>query len=297
MERLVLGTAQLGINYGIANKTGQPDFTTAESIVKTAWKSGICEFDTASCYGTSEQILGKVLSSLGISNEVRIISKFHPDLDHLNQGDMKQALETTLSHLKVSRLYCAMLHRENLLDLWDKGLEEILTRFAESGFIEHLGVSVYSPEKAVQALKTNGISIVQLPSNLLDRRFERSGVFQLAGEMRKQIYVRSVFLQGMLIMDSNNMPPYMKFTAPVLKRLKAFTEETGLSRQDMALGYVNQAYPNEKIIVGVETPEQLEGNLKSWETRLSTELRERVLKAFDHVEERVLNPALWSHHN
>lgn len=292
-ERVVLGTAQLGMDYGIANRTGKPDFKTSESIVKTAWELGIREFDTAQAYGESEKVLGQVLYSLGISNDVRIISKFHPALDHLNQNDLTQALERMLSDLKISKLYGIMLHREKFLGLWDNGLYEILSGFVRSGLVKNLGVSVYSHIKAVEALNTTGISIVHFPSNLLDRRFERAGLFQLAKEKGKQIYVRSVFLQGLLLMNSKDLPTNIQVAVAVLKKLEMLAQETGLSKQDLALGYARQAYPKAKIIIGVETPEQLKNNLQSWEKRLPLGFVKRVQEEFEYVEERILNPVLW----
>ena len=293
MERLVLGTAQLGINYGIANKTGQPDFTTAESIVKTAWKSGICEFDTASCYGTSEQILGKVLSSLGISNEVRIISKFHPDLDHLNQEDMKQALETTLSHLKVSRLYCAMIHREEFLDQWDSGLYDILRKFQQSGLIQHIGASVYSPAKAVEALETEGIDIVQLPTNILDRRFEKANVFDLAEHKKKELYIRSIFLQGLLLLQPDSVPPYLNEARHPLETLHRLSKDAGLTVMELCIGYIKHAFPKSKLVVGVETPSQVRKNFEYWHTPWPWGLEHDIQNIFTDINEHMLNPSLW----
>ena len=98
----MLGTAQLGMSYGIANKIGKPDYKTAENIIKTAWSLGIREFDTAQGYAESEQILGKVFSSLGINNRVSVISKLHPKYDHINYDEMCKALDLTLSTLKIS---------------------------------------------------------------------------------------------------------------------------------------------------------------------------------------------------
>jgi len=79
-NNLVLGTAQIGLPYGIANKTGQPDPAVAVAIINEAWGQGIREFDTAQGYGVSEEILGKALSEIGITNEAGIISKFDPIL-------------------------------------------------------------------------------------------------------------------------------------------------------------------------------------------------------------------------
>jgi len=55
-SHLVLGTAQLGLPYGIANQTGQPDQVVATAIIREAWNQGIREFDTAQGYGDSEQV-------------------------------------------------------------------------------------------------------------------------------------------------------------------------------------------------------------------------------------------------
>lgn len=292
-SRLVLGTAQLGMNYGISNRTGKPDFKTGQAIVETAWKAGIREFDTAQGYGNSEKVLGKIFRSLGISNEVKVVSKFHPDLNHLELDDLNRSLDTTLRNLNISTLHGIMLHKEGLLELWDKGLGEKLNGIIESGLSEYLGVSVYSPDKALKALKTEGIFFVQLPSNLLDRRFEKSGVFELAENKEKQIYVRSIFLQGLLLLNSNEMPIKMKFAGTVLETLEDLTQELGLSKQDMAISYAKHAYPNAKIVFGVDGPEQVKDNLISWEKALPTDFVGQIQNTFQFVEERVLNPALW----
>jgi len=293
MERLVIGTVQLGMKYGIANRTGQPDYKTSESIIKTAWDSGIREFDTAQAYGESEHIIGKVLSSLGINNEVKIASKFHPIINHLNKHNLLKALEKTLSSLRIPSLYRLILHKEELLDLWNKGLSEILSEFVNSGLVKHLGISVYSPDKAIKAIKTNNISSVQLPSNLLDHRFENAGVFKLAEENGKQIYIRSIFLQGLLLINSEDLAVKMQFANAVLKRLEIFAKKKGISKKTLSLLYLKKAYPKAKIIVGVETPDQLLDNLKRWRKNLPLGLIEQVKKEFEHVDNKILNPSLW----
>lgn len=293
IERLVLGTAQLGTNYGIANRMGKPDFDTAEAIIKTAWDVGIREFDTAQGYGDSEQVLGEVFQSLGIRNEVKVISKLHPDLNHLSENELRESLDKTLINLKVTSLYGIMLHREEFLELWNKGLGEKLNKLVKSGLAGKLGVSVYTPQKAIEALNTEGISLVQFPSNLLDRRFEKAGVFELAKKKGKQVYVRSIFLQGLLLLNSNKMPIKMKFARTVLKTLENLTQELGLSKQDMAIGYAKHAYPYAKIVFGVDDPNQINDNLISWKMSLLADFVDRTQNTFQFVDEKILNPALW----
>jgi len=293
LNRLVIGTAQLGMDYGIANRTGQPDLETSKSIIKTAWQSGILEFDTAQAYGESEHVLGEVLSTLGINSEVKITSKFNPNIDHLEKNKLLNALEKTLFNLKISKLYSIILHKEELLKFWDKGLSDTLYGFLSSGFVKHLGVSVYSPEMAIKAIKTKNISFIQLPSNLLDHRFQKVGVFDLAEEYGKQIYVRSVFLQGLLLMDSNTVPLNMRFAIDALKKLELFSKNNGISKKTLALLFVKKAYPKTRVIIGVETPDQLLDNLKRWNETLPLGLIEQVNKEFERVDNKILNPSLW----
>lgn len=290
---LVLGTAQLGIHYGIANKTGQPDQTMATAIVQEAWENGIREFDTAQGYGTSEEVLGKALKELGLTNDVRVISKFNPNLDHLNYSAMSKAVDESLRRLRVPYLYCIMLHREKMLSLWDNGLEEILHDILASGRVKHAGVSVYSPEKALQALNTEGVDMVQLPTNILDRRFENAGVFQFADKNKKKIYIRSVFLQGLILMDVKEIPEKMVFARTVIEKLESLSMDLGLTRQELTLGYLKSEMPNAMVIFGADTPDHVRENRLCWEKVPPPSLASRVKNIFNDVDERILNPVLW----
>ena len=293
-SRLVLGTAQFGMLYGIANKTGQPSFHTVESMVAEAWECGVREFDTAQAYGESENVLGQVLGSLGIAQEARVISKFHPAIDHLDSNVLGSALQQTLARLGFPKLHGLMLHRENLLDFWEEGLGETLQSFLNEGLVEHIGVSVYTPEAAVRALRRVGIDLVQLPSNLLDRRFEEAGVFREAQHCGKQIYGRSVFLQGLLFMNVADLPQSMRFAIPVIERLADFSMKTGFSLKQLALGYVRSIYPAQKVILGCETLQQLTENLEFWSTELPEEIIAKLRGEFKNIDEKILNPSLWT---
>lgn len=295
MKRLVLGTAQLGMPYGIANRTGQPDQAAAEEILGAAWQGGIREIDTAQAYGRSEQTIGDALTALGIGDRVRIISKLHPELDHRNVQDLEKALVRSLRVLNIQRLYAVMLHRESALDLWDSGLKEIMFKLMEAGFTENIGISVYSPEKAVQALQTRGIQFVQVPSNVLDRRFEDSGVFRLAEEEQKHVYVRSIFLQGLLLMPVRELPEAMGWARSTLEHLTRLSRSAGASKRDLAMGYVKRAYPNAKVVIGVETLGQLEENIQSWQRHAPESLIRQVRETFYGISEQILNPGLWTH--
>jgi len=292
-NRLVLGTAQLGMDYGIANATGQPVYNTARSIVQEAWESGICEFDTAQAYGQSEKILGRVFKDLDIADEIRAITKFTPDVDHSDRVALNNALEISLNNLGVESLYGLMLHREDMLDLWEKGLEENLIDIVGSGRVKHIGVSIYSPERAVQALNTEGISMVQLPTNVIDRRFERAGGFQLADDVGKTIYIRSIFLQGLLLMSPDTLPEHMQFADTVLKSLNLLAQDIGLNIKELCIGYIKNAFPHARLVFGAEALAQVKENLKCWTVAWSSDLTKKIQIEFKDANEIILNPSLW----
>jgi aryl-alcohol dehydrogenase-like predicted oxidoreductase len=294
-NRIVLGTAQIGMQYGIANKTGQPDSINAETIIREAWNGGIQEFDTAQSYGESEKVLGIVFDNLNIKHSAKAITKFSPSLNHNNESEMRNSIITSLNNLGIDKLLGILLHREELLNYWNDGLGEALTRFRSEGLVEHIGVSVSNPEFATMALEEKDITIVQVPSNILDRRFERVGILNKSEENKKTIYIRSIFLQGLLLLNPDKLSKPMKFTYDVLKKFNMLADQCGLSRQQLAIGFVMKAYPAVKIVLGAETSQQVKSNLSVLESTniVSNDIVDEARNIFDNVEDHILNPALW----
>jgi len=292
-QRLVLGTAQLGVNYGIANASGQPSLQVASNIIREAWAHGIRELDSAQWYGKSERILGCAFSEQGVSRDARVISKFHPSLDHLDFDVLSSSIDETIRVLGVPTLHMMMIHDEDLLALCAAGLSEILETLVSSGKTRRIGASVYSPGKAIDALNTPVIDAVQIPTNILDRRFEKAGVFELAVEKNKSLYVRSVFLQGLLLMPSEKIPPHMAFAKPTIARLESLCERFSVERMELALGYVKAEMPCAKVIIGVDIPSHIETNMDAWQRDLPVELLRSIKDQFQDVGERILNPTLW----
>ena len=292
-SRLVLGTAQLGMPYGIANRTGQPDVETAVSIVKTAWEGGIREFDTAQAYGESEAVLGRAFASLGISNDVRIITKIDPKLEPRQRQTIQRAVDKSLDRLQVPCLYGIMLHREEWLDNLSHGLDETLRALVLDGTVQHLGVSLYNPAKALQVLQSDIFDMIQVPANILDRRFADAGVFKLADEKGKQVYIRSVFLQGLLLMKPEDLPANMAFAKPSLSIIDNLCAQYKYSRQKIALLYIKEKYLKAKIIFGAETSIQLEQNLNIWKDDFTSILEINEFDSLSVADNRIIKPNLW----
>lgn len=292
--KLVLGTVQLGMDYGIANRTGMPDQGTAELVIRKALEGGIDVFDTAQAYGGSEKVLGKILGKLGAATRVRLISKLAPSLDHENLDELNAALERSLRNLDVEELYGLMLHDFGKFSAWNNGLGEFLTDGKKRGVFRHIGVSVYSPDQALEALDHSDITMVQVPSNVLDRRFENAGVFELAKKTGKELYIRSIYLQGLLFLDEERTPAGLKSALVYIEKLNELAGSFGLSVQEFCMAYARLAYGDQYIVVGAETPRQVRENIATYLKDYSSEIVESVRGAFKDVEERILNPSQWN---
>ena len=261
MHELALGTAQLGMPYGIANSTGQPALHQARDIVATCWRGGIRFFDTARAYGDSEKILGHCLRGLAAPGEARIISKLDPRIPIHDLGALCTSVESSLRDLGIDRLWALLLHREDLLEQWDGPMGRGLCALKRGGLVERLGVSVYSTEGADRALEIPEIEVLQVPANVFDRRMRRRQVFERADRRGCHVFLRSVYLQGLVLMPSRELAPSMDFARPAVAAYEDFCRQEGWDRKAFALAHARSSAPRAHLVLGAETWRQCEENL------------------------------------
>ena len=290
---LMLGTAQLGMDYGIANKKGRPDPEEAVEIVQTAWENGVRFFDTAQAYGSSERVLGRCLRELGLSQDphLRINTKLNPDVRITDEKAILESVAQSLEGLGAERLWCLMLHRENLLDEPLSAFRDVARRLKAEGRIDHFGVSVYSAEKAFAAFAVEGLDAVQLPFNVFDQRALEHNLFEYAAANRKHLLVRSVYLQGLLLMDSNQLPPMLEFSRGALDSFHSFARRERIAPKLLSLGFVSQKAREALIIFGAETSEQVRENVSLY--RAAAELDLPDMSFLSSKDLHLINPSRW----
>ncbi|MCL6582825.1 MAG: aldo/keto reductase [bacterium] len=298
-SRLALGTAQLGMAYGVANRRGQPSPDEACQIVSTALDCGVKIFDTAQSYGQSESVLGRCFQSLGVrGGQVKVISKLDPELNYHDPSCLRESVLASLDRLGLDSLYGLMLHRASWLAEWDKGLGESLAELKKQRLTTFLGVSVYTPQEALNALAIEGIDLIQAPFNIFDRRLLCSGALEQTQESGKQLFVRSIFLQGLILIPKESLQEHLSFARPALARLEAFCSEYRLNRQEFALGYAWQRTDEAAaiLVIGAESAEQVREDIELVLERASR-LDPRILDAWDALElkvpQKLIHPPLW----
>ena len=289
---LALGTAQLGMPYGIANATGKPDLKHACTLVKAAWDRGIVYYDTAQAYGDSEQVLGHAFSRIQGTERARVITKIDPSIS--DPVSTRNSILQSLSRLNLPHLFGLLLHREEHLEDWESKWGPALTETRSTGLVKHPGVSIYSLEGAEKALDCEGLELIQLPANLFDRRIYRSGLMARFASSGIILFIRSIFLQGLILMEPARLPPAMSLARKALETLDNFCREHSLDKKTFAVHYVLRRFPGAVIIIGAERLEQVLDNCRIAEQELVTEqlccLWDR---AYPEDKERLVNPSLW----
>lgn len=290
ISRFVLGTAQLGMDYGIANVCGQPSEELACEIVKIVLRYGVNCFDTAQTYGNSEVVLGRALEYCGAGPDIKIISKLSPELQPTDSEAVEQSVETSCQNLGVDQLWCLMLHGADWLDVWDEGLGQVLSDVMRRGFIKYLGVSAYYPGEARRALENSDIQIIQVPCNAWDQRMKTAGIFELVRSLNKLCFVRSIYLQGLLIMSTEEVRKKLPKATGVSQQWHKLAEGYNLRPLELALGFAKSLW--QPLVIGVDNTAQVIENFSLLE---EVKLPEKIIEntRLQVNDEDIIIPSRW----
>jgi aryl-alcohol dehydrogenase-like predicted oxidoreductase len=299
---LVVGSVQLGLAYGAANRTGKPPREVALRLVRRAANAGVSTFDTARAYGEAEERLGAALAG---RRAVRAITKLAP-LGDLSPDACREAVCAAVDNsiadscaaLRRERLDCLLLHRASHMTDYSGAIWQRLQEHVADGKIAALGVSVQSPAQAHAALAEASVTHIQLPFNLLDWRWREAGVIAaLEAHPTVTVHVRSVFLQGVLAAnDASVWPRIAGVDAPALvawleESVRAFRRD---SAADLALAYARGQSWVDGVVVGQETEAQLDENMRLYSRpRLPAEACALIEACAPRVPESLLDPAQW----
>lgn len=274
-SKLMLGTAQFGLNYGIANIHGKPSYENAKAILKEAFDAGVTALDTAAAYGDSEAVLGRALRELGLAGRMRVVTKVPPlPADADPEAFIAAAVENSLRRLRLEVIPAALFHDEK-----DFPLLPLLETMIARGLIEQAGVSLDSERfrEAAQAAPC-----VQVPCNPLDRRFD-AWIERRSGHT----FIRSVYLQGMLLLPEDRILPGL---AQWRRKLEGF----GMPLNELCMRYLLGLEGEISILTGIDTTEQLKENLRLAALGpLPPELMRTIRETVPLLDESLIRPNRW----
>ena len=294
---LSLGTVQLGLSYGINNADGKPSQETANAILNAALDGGINTLDTAGAYGDSEVVIGNWLKTVDTAKRPCIVTKAagldHSSLENLRK-DLFGRVKTSKERLGVEQLDLLMLHHFDDYLCDKENVRKVMQELKDSGEVRFIGASAYSHHDYGEIAAT-GFDATQIPINLFDWKQIENGGLKKLEDSGMMVFVRSVYLQGLVFQKPETLAPRMEFARPTLEKFHYLCNKYDLAPATLALSYALSLPGVTSLVLGSEKAEQVQQNLQLMEqaVELSDAQMAEIRELFLDTPEQVLNPGLW----
>jgi aryl-alcohol dehydrogenase-like predicted oxidoreductase len=287
VRKLALGTVQFGFSYGIANNSGQVRPSEVSKILELANSSAIQTLDTAIAYGDSESVLGK--QEL---NDFSVITKL-PEVP-IDISDVvswaNHQLEGSLQRLNIAAVDSLLLHRPTqLLEKFGGVLYRQLQNFKQQGLVKRIGISIYEPEELDLLCEYFHFDLIQAPFNIIDNRLHETGWLKRLKDMGAAVHVRSVFMQGLLLMSEQQRPKKFSRWNDLWKEWDQWLKETQQTPLQACLRHALAVPEIEKVVVGVDSVTQLQQIIEASKGRCQP-----APPGLSMTDKDLLNPSHWN---
>lgn len=282
-KKLILGTAQFGLKYGITNKKGKTPLKEIKKIIKLQKKNKINFLDTAQAYNFE-----KTHKNLNLKN-FNLIIKLNPFQNKKNADKLLiNSVMDIKKSLKMKNIFCLMVHhsKDLLMEDGDK-LYKALKYLKDKKITKKIGFSTYGTENIFKILKKFKFDVVQTTFNPFDRRILKNGIYKRLKKKGIEVHVRSIFLQGLLLLKKNKIPNKLRKFENQFKKWNNFVKNTDIKPLDICLNYaLSQNF--DKIIVGIN-------NCKQFKQILDCKSRKiKIPTSISTNKNFLINPYNWS---
>jgi aryl-alcohol dehydrogenase-like predicted oxidoreductase len=296
LNKLVLGTVQFGLDYGINNFNGKPTKEKSLGMLKFAHEKGITTFDTAYAYGNAEEILGEFSHGQNLGKDIKIITKLKPNIILESQGKISDIiagnLKESLKRLQRDYVDGYLLHTPEYIR--EEEIIRALDNLKKQGLVKNIGVSIYEEEDAIYAANLKEVDYIQIPYSIFDQRLDKTDFFKLAKKNDKKIFSRSAFLQGLFFMPEDKIPQHLENAKAYLRELDKIINKYNLSRQQAALLFSLNNENIDHIVFGVDNMEQLLEDIDITKQNIDCKQCISELKGkFANIEKNIIFPSLW----
>jgi aryl-alcohol dehydrogenase-like predicted oxidoreductase len=290
--KIGLGTAQFGLDYGISNRSGQVHESEIRKIVAMAERAGVRVVDTAAAYGDAEDRLARALAP---DHRFRIVTKLPRAPGELGVAAAGEWVRTTVA-MSLRRLHAAAVygllvhHVGDLLGPLGPEVWNTLQSLRSHGAVEKIGASVYTARDLDALLERYPLQLVQVPLNVFDQRLVESGHLVRLKAAGIEVHARSVFLQGLLLMDPDELgDPYFDPARAPLAAFRSAAADAGCTPLQAAVSFATSIDEVEAAVVGVIETEQFAEIIAAAAPALTRDW----YRPFALHDERILDPSRW----
>lgn len=294
---LCLGTVQFGLDYGIAGQN-KPSVDDCIKMLDYATQNGITYLDTANSYGTAEDVVGAFLQKKTLTrNSLTICSKVRPNIlddvpEEIFYNTIKDNMENSLQRLHTDYLDTYLFHSARYV--FSDAKLEALYRLKKEGYVKKVGVSVYKVEEARRGVLSEKVDFLQLPYSIFDQRMLDGGIFDMPEVLTTEIHSRSAFIQGLIIMQENEIPQFLARARPIVKKITEICSQYKISRVALAMAFVQQQVAISHLVFGVDNLSQLKEDMLLFNNPINKDVIVEISKQFKDIDTDIIMPSLWS---
>ena len=288
-SKLILGTVQFGLKYGINNAVGKMSEDMVFELLEHAYDLGVKTLDTAEAYGDAHNVISNFHKHS--KKRFNIISKYSSS-NFYYPIDLTERIKIHCSNFNVNYLEGYMFHSYNDFKMNINKDPNVLDNIKNTRLVKKIGVSVYSNDEIEDLLNFKNINLIQLPFNLFDNEYQRKEILEKAKNRNIEIHTRSVFLQGLFFKNINMLNNCLLPLKNNLIELGAILKNNNISIESLALNYtLNKTYVD-KVLIGVDSLEQLKNNIKVLDNELDKSIYEKI-DCIKIKNTKLLNPSNW----
>lgn len=285
-DKIIIGTAQFGLDYGIANSLGKMKTSEIKKIIKYARANNIKDIDTAHAYGDSEKRLGNV----GIKN-FNVVVKLPATNPTYPYGRwVKKSIDSSFKKLKINKADTVLVHNAKfLLDpKMGKKIYEELKKFKNKNIINNIGVSIYSISDLKNIIKKFPMDVVLISLNIFDQRILDKKIIKTLKRRNIKIYTRSTFLQGLLLMPKNKIPTKFNRWKNKFDMWFKELENKKVNSYNACLDFVLKNKAVDKTLIGIDSFKQFKEIFKD-----KPKININYEKFNSNKINKLINPAKW----
>lgn len=285
-SKLILGTAQFGMDYGINNAVGKVPRSEVFEILNCAYENGMSSLDTAPVYGDAQKIIGEFHKEHK-HIQFKVITKIpsgYP-IESLNN-----LVDIFLSEMHVDCIEVLHFHSiETFLSADKQKVFEVFDGIKKSNKVKSFGVSLYE-NLEVEHLSREIFDVIQLPYNLLDNINLRGNIIASLKQNEFAVHSRSVFLQGLFFKNIQEINSLEVRTA--LTKLQDVCNLYNCDISHLALQYCLNNNNIDYTLIGVDSIKHLEKNLAF----VSNALPNSIFDFVNNIiisDKSLINPSKW----
>ena len=283
-KKIIIGTAQSDPNYGIIKSN---NFI---KIIKLIKKHKFF-LDTAIVYKNSDVFFEKIGQDYDkIINKIPFIEK-----NKKFEKTLIQKLKKIYVHSNSKKLYGILLHDPSII-LNSKYRSIILNQIRNlknKNLLKKFGISVYSVAELNKILKVFTPEIIQLPINIMNQSFLEKNLLQSLKKKKIEIHARSIFLQGILLQNYENIPDYFKNKKPIKKYFE-FINIKKISPLKFCLKFLSNIKEIDKLVVGFNDPNQLKSFLNCLKKNNKFKMNLNTYNSFKSKDLKLIDPRKWN---